>query len=347
MDRVFSSGAAAGTPAAPATPSTGYPMGGNPQTGTLATKVGAYWFYQITEELRGVIVAAGITPDHTNVTQLAAAIQTLIQAGNRSIVVDPATFAPGVTDGKAVYWDEVNTRFALAVADGSDAQDVAGIADVTNAKVYAFGKAAGLLSGLTPGSRYYLDGSTAGAITTTAPINVVSVGIAKSAAEIFVDIDATVAATPGVPVGATLYVPGNAAPAGFVKKNGALLSRTTYADLYAYGAASGNMAANDGAWTAGQFSPGDGATTFRIPDGRGEFMRGWDDGRGADAGRAIGSWQADDLKSHTHTVPLGNGGPGASNASGYYSTNGPTTSSSTGGTETRPRNVAELACIKY
>lgn len=347
MDRAYASSAAAGAPAAPATPSIGYPTGGDPQTGTPATRPGAYWFYQITEELRGVIVAAGITPDHENVTQLAAAIQALIAAGNRSIVVDPATFAPGVTDGKAVYWDEGNTRFALAVADGSDAQDVAGIADVTHTKVYAFGKAAGLLSGLTPGSRYYLDGSTAGAITTTAPTNVVSIGIAKSATEIFVDIDATVAATPSVPVGATIYVPGNAAPAGYLKKNGALLSRTTYAALYAYAVASGNMAANDGAWTAGEFSPGDGSTTFRIPDGRGEFIRGWDDGRGIDAGRAIGTSQADDLKSHTHTVPIANAGAGASNASGYYTNASNTTSSATGGAETRPRNVAELACIKY
>lgn len=135
-------------------------------------------------------------------------------------------------------------------------------------------------------------------------------------------------------------------PAGWLKRNGALLSRTTYANLYAFALASGNMAASDGVWQAGQFSPGDGATTFRIPDGRGEFERGWDDGRGVDVGRGIGSWQADDFKNHTHTLVAGGGtisnGNGTGLQGGYSGVTG-----STGGVETRPRNVACLACIKY
>lgn len=162
---------------------------------------------------------------------------------------------------------------------------------------------------------------------------------------------ASAASVVGVPVGATMYFPANVAPTGFVKKNGALLSRTTYAALYAYAVASGNMAANDGAWTNGQFSPGDGSTTFRIPDGRGEFVRGWDDSRGIDSGRAIGSSQSSANLAHTHAQNYGSnfgtsgGSPiGASGsvagASGYDT-------GSSGGSEARPRNIAELACIKY
>jgi hypothetical protein len=115
----------------------------------------------------------------------------------------------------------------------------------------------------------------------------------------------SIAAAAGVPVGATVYFPATAAPSGFIKKNGALLSRTTYAALYAFALASGNMAASDGAWTAGKFSPGDGSTTFRIPDGRAETIRGWDDSRGVDAGRTIGSSQADQNKAHTHGAITG------------------------------------------
>jgi phage-related tail fiber protein len=43
--------------------------------------------------------------------------------------------------------------------------------------------------------------------------------------------------------------------------------------------------------TFSKFSSGNGTTNFRLPDLRGEFIRGWDKGRGIDSGRAIGTWQ--------------------------------------------------------
>lgn len=43
----------------------------------------------------------------------------------------------------------------------------------------------------------------------------------------------------------------------------------------------------------------------QLPDLRGEFIRGWDNGRGVDEGRQVLSWQRDSLKSHTHNVSLG------------------------------------------
>lgn len=52
------------------------------------------------------------------------------------------------------------------------------------------------------------------------------------------------------------------------------------------------------------WSPADG--TNGRPDLRGEFIRGLDSGRGIDAGRALGSWQIDMFKSHTHTFSLSN-----------------------------------------
>jgi hypothetical protein len=85
-----------------------------------------------------------------------------------------------------------------------------------------------------------------------------------------------------------------------------------------------------------------------VPDLRGEFLRGWDDGRGVDSGRSFGSAQADEFKSHSHSIYTNgqSGGMGGGGFPVYYS---PRTRSTdlTGGTETRPRNVALLACIKY
>lgn len=75
-------------------------------------------------------------------------------------------------------------------------------------------------------------------------------------------------------------------PPGFIKANGAALSRTVYARLFA---AIGT-----------RFGAGDGTTTFNIPDLRGEFIRGWDDGRGIDVERALGTLQLDAVENHTH-----------------------------------------------
>lgn len=161
-------------------------------------------------------------------------------------------------------------------------------------------------------------------------------------------VAAAVGAVVGMPTGMVFTVPGNAAPAGSIKLNGALLSRATYAALWAYAQASGNLAASDGAWVAGQFSPGDGATTFRIPDGRGEFLRGWDDGRGIDAGRTIGSAQADNFKAHSHgSYGFSQQVTGVNGGSSYWMGTSVLLTDGGGGTETRPRNLALLSCIKY
>lgn len=134
-------------------------------------------------------------------------------------------------------------------------------------------------------------------------------------------------------VGDVKYTARSTAPTGWLKANGAAVSRTTYAALFA---AIGTT-----------FGAGDGSTTFNLPDLRGEFIRGWDDGRGADPGRAFGSAQADELKSHAHTGGGFNTGASANLGPNLGNYMNPSNTGATGGTETRPRNVALLAVIKY
>ena len=93
MDRVYESGAAAAPPSQPASPSTGYPTAGNPQTAVPATKPGPWWYHMVTEELRAVIAAAGITPNHADVSQLSTAIRRLIDGGDYKPSVRVATTA--------------------------------------------------------------------------------------------------------------------------------------------------------------------------------------------------------------------------------------------------------------
>lgn len=156
------------------------------------------------------------------------------------------------------------------------------------------------------------------------------------------------------PAGQVAYFARNAAPTGWLKANGAAISRTAYADLFV---AIGTT-----------FGAGDGFNTFNLPDLRGEFLRGLDDGRGVDVGRVFGSSQGQQLQAHKH-ISSNNDGVNYSNVNGvgtgrfntFNDSNGVVTGgggSLTGdgthpeqtanlGAETRPRNVALLACIKY
>jgi hypothetical protein len=138
-------------------------------------------------------------------------------------------------------------------------------------------------------------------------------------------------------------------PTGFLECDGASLSRETYAGLFAvigttYGAADGS--------------------TFKVPDYRGRFLRGWAHGVAIDPDKAtrtdrgdgtggdvVGSKQTDQFKGHSHTRPshryprtddvfdhsfyraLGNSYNASNNVSG--------------GNETRPTNINVMYCIKY
>ncbi|EFD4404321.1 phage tail protein [Escherichia coli] len=144
-----------------------------------------------------------------------------------------------------------------------------------------------------------------------------------------------------LPVGAPVPWPSETPPTGWLKCNGAAFSAEEYPELAkAY-------------------------PTNKLPDLRGEFIRGWDDGRGIDAGRVLLSIQAGMLEKHRHIVVANDGydtkdewelatifkktytqgrGLDATNTGGSLIPS-PTLHSrgsigNTGGSETRPRNIA-------
>ena len=96
------------------------------------------------------------------------------------------------------------------------------------------------------------------------------------------------AITQAAPPGAVMHFAGPTAPAGWLKRNGAAISRTTYSALFA---AIGTI-----------YGAGNGTTTFNLPDDRANFDRGWDDGRGVDAGRVFGTEQDFLNAAHAHGV---------------------------------------------
>ena len=105
--------------------------------------------------------------------------------------------------------------------------------------------------------------------------------------------------------------------------------------------------------------------SFRLPDLRGEFIRGWDAGRGVDYGRPFGSLQLDAVGQHRHNLIGDYGTPFFAISSQYpwigeYGTTGSNVRYGGNGVmtnvtgyvdgsfarETRPRNIALLPCIK-
>lgn len=202
-----------------------------------------------------------------------------------------------------------------------------------------------------------------GAHTGTTSVQTIAASVAATAPTVATTDNSNAVATTAfvraLLVGEIIFVPRATAPDGTVKANGALLSRTTYAALWAFAQASGNLAASDAAWTGnpGKFSPGDGSTTFRIPDLRGLVVRGHHDGSGTyetDTGRGLGSYQADGNKAHNHltvwggSAPYGQTTPNETTGATYTATGQNQTYTSTeGGAETRMRNVSLLPCIRY
>lgn len=175
--------------------------------------------------------------------------------------------------------------------------------------------------------------------------------------EVVVDVMAAIQAA--VPAGAIMHFYRSTAPAGWLKANGEAIAIATYPALAEamYVGDARNATAPSGYRCTDPVNPsGTRSTTGAYivkPEIRGEFIRGLDDGRGVDSGRLLGSAQGDEFRSHSHTVKEGSSvglQPGANLTSGDdYTTNTAfiQTTSNTGGAETRPRNVAFLACIKY
>ena len=95
---------------------------------------------------------------------------------------------------------------------------------------------------------------------------------------------------------------------------------------------------------------------FNLPDLRGQFIRGFDSGAGIDPGRTLGSTQNDDFKSHDHATKVHRTQKSDNSTNWMLSDpdigeniNGTVflPSTFTGGTETRPTNIAMIGIIKY
>lgn len=114
-----------------------------------------------------------------------------------------------------------------------------------------------------------------------------------------------------LPIGSLAPNSANLVPAGgYGRPKGEVFVRADYPWLWDLAGVSGNLVA-EAAWAVdhwGGFSTGDTATTFRVLELRGEFIRVWDDLVGVDPGRVVGSTQLDAIQHHGHDITRGEGG---------------------------------------
>lgn len=349
---------------------------GNPATGQLGTIVSALWLNasqgairSTQSELLAVLAAAGVGIDPGSTTQVIEAIKKIAWGGTGA--ARPTTLAGyGIADAytktatDSQMAGKANVATTLAGYGITDALgyrgelDSAQINTATNIGIWRVlysGYSTTLVVSDAGGSvgsvqteyahtglvrwRNKTDGTTWSAWRNlaTQATTLAGYGITDGATQASVATAISTASPPGL-VALFGIALNTAPPTGWLVADGSAVSRTTYSTLYA---AIGT-----------QFGTGNGSTTFNLPDARGVFFRGFDNNRGIDVGRVYGSEQGDALASHTHTPPNQTGIAATVSSSGVKTLGGSSYDvlanvGYTGGGETRPRNIALLACIKF
>ena len=287
----------------------------------LGTILPAWWLNQIQAEALAVLAAAGIEPDKSRQNQLLTAIKKVSESNFK---VEP--FAGDL--------NTLKTDGIYAVLSPSQSRNLP--AGSRGGKLVAVSGADGRIA-----HQYWHEAYS----TNVWERHKTSMNNEDWSPWIQVQ-----GGTPAVAAGSVMWFAATRPPEGWLVADGSRLLRTAYPALFAAIGTAFNQS-------------GDGAQYFRLPDLRGEFVRGWDGSRGIDSGRAFGSAQADEFRSHKHAMPIsGNSDDMFENLSdtkrirvtlvndsdwnnvfGYHKDD----YTASGGTETRPRNIALLPIIKY
>lgn len=355
-NRKFQAAAIATPPAAEASPSTGYPTDGDSAGGVPATIPGAAWFHQIGEEMRGVIAGAGLTPSDADLTQLAQAIQVMIQSGQGMPSGTPLMWPVPVCPAWAL------TRDGSAVTRASYTDLFTALCPIRNGTTTA---ASNAVTGLATTTDLYIGMPVEGA---GIPAGTTISGI-TSASAVTLSANATASAT--VPITLFYYgygAAGNATTFGVPDDRGlsergldtgpaardtSSITGTTTAASNAITGISSTIGLFIGQAISGDGVPGS-STIASITSGTAITISANATASGAVsltvAGRQIGSYQADGIKSHYHTIPGQYGTASGAQfvvAYGAVNTSGNTATTAVGGPETKVKSRAYLPIIVY
>ncbi len=313
---------------------TGTPTAPTAAAGANTTQVATTAFV-----LASIVAAGGTTLTSATPTAETVGATASVGTATTAAKADHRHDMPDEASTSAAGFMSASDKTKLdGIQTGAQANTVSSVAGKTGAVTLAVAD----ISGAAPLASPALTG------TPTAPTAAAGSNSTQLATTAFVKASADIAS----PAGMVVHFARSTAPTGWLKANGATVNRTTYAALFAS--------------IGTTFGSGDGSTTFNVPDLRGEFIRGWDDGRGVDTGRSAGSFQGDAIRNIAgtfHAVQREDTSPTALSGAMYDSGDN-RYGSDTGGSltnvigfdasrvvptanENRPRNVALLACIKY
>lgn len=311
---------------------------------------------QLREELlRAVTVdafgTADITQLRTNINALAAIeAQVITVSNNIANVQTVAGISANVTTVAGIAANVTTVVNNIAAINTNSANIVA----IQNAATNAANAATSATNAANSASAAATSATNAANSATAAQGSATSAAQEADAAALYAgQVQGNI-----IPVGSICFFAAATPPSGWLVCDGSAVT-ALYPELRSFLVTAGQPFGNNG-------------TDPRLPDLRGEFIRGWDGGRGVDAGRVFGSAQGDTIEDHLHYSGVSTTstaahvyGANTSEAPGVATSSfsGVTTvgsrqsvtsgvrSDNIGGTsgvsaETRPRNVALLPCIK-
>lgn len=205
----------------------------------------------------------------------------------------------------------------------------------------------------TPGTVYFLSDTTSGTMTSVEPTTAGYISkpvfIADTTSTgFFINMRGTVVVesgtSVGIPIGSVIAFTTEDVPDGYLPCEGGLFLIEDYQELY----------------DVTGLIYGGGGGYFRVPNYKGYFLRGWDNGAGIDpdsasrtgitvSGDHVGSIQQDQFGEHNHTV-LGTATRDEMYGNAGFAGDGlgiPNVTGLEGGSETRPKNMYVMYCIKY
>ena len=282
---------------------------GNPQTGTPATDLDDDYFDMLQEELAGVVEASGVNLEKSKHNQLLTALKALLLSRAHPFADIKADGSAAIAEALSNLGLTIGSSPGNVVTSGSTQPvykttlSAVGYPDLSEKGVFA--KAQAMVDSATKLTTTLLtkEGTDGWVLGMSLGTYLGVGGTPDDLAHVLVCADGAgftrrwyfynngKAVGPGgelalqdwvntrlsteIPVGVILAWPGATPPAGFLKCNGAGFTAAQYPKL-------------------AQVYP-----SLAVPDLRGEFLRGWDDGRNVDTGRTILSSQGFALQNIT------------------------------------------------